>query len=90
MLKAYGQGGSVSVEEKFASDFERTYKYHEFLGESELKGKMFKHYRFWVGSSEYSKEEFAILLDGVIQEAKNLEIEVRPQDEIDSLLSEME
>lgn len=90
MLKSYGQGGAVSVESKFAVDFERTYKYREYLGESELKGKMFKHYRFWVGSSEYSKEEFAILLDGVIQEAKNLGIEVRPQDEIDSLLSEME
>lgn len=90
MLKAYGQGGAVSVEEKFADDFERTYKYRELLGESELKGKLFKHYRFWVGSSEYSKDEFAILLDGVIQEAKNLGIEVRDQNEIDSLLSEME
>lgn len=90
MLKSYGQGGAVSVESKFASDFERTYKYREHLGESELKGKMFKHYRFWVGSSEYNKEEFAILLDGVIQEAKNLNIEVRPQEEIASMLAEME
>lgn len=90
MLKSYGQGGAVSVESKFANDFERTYKYREYLGESELKGKMFKHYRFWVGSSEYNKEEFAILLDGVIEEAKNLNIEVRPQEEIDSMLSEME
>ena len=90
MLKSYGQGGAVSVEAKFADDFERTYKYREYLGESELKGKTFKHYRFWVGSSEYSKSEFAILLDGVVQEAKNLGIEVRSQEEIDSMLSEME
>lgn len=90
MLKAYGQGGAVSVEAKFANDFERTYKYREYLGESELKGKVFKHYRFWVGSSEYSKDEFAILLDGVIQEAKNLGIETRPQEEIASMLAEME
>lgn len=90
MLKSYGQGGAVSVEAKFSSDFERTYKYREYLGESELKGKLFKHYRFWVGSSEYNKDEFAILLDGVIQEAKNLGIEVRPQEEIASMLAEME
>ena len=90
MLKSYGQGGAVSVEAKFANDFERTYKYREYLGESELKGKVFKHYRFWVGSSEYSKDEFAILLDGVIQEAKNLGIETRPQEEIASMLAEME
>ena len=90
MLKSYGQGGAVSVEERFADDFERTYKYREYLGKSDLKGKTFKHYRFWVGSSEYNREEFSVLLDGVVQEAKNLGIEVRPQEEIASMLAEME
>lgn len=89
MLKAYGQGGAVSVEAKFANDFERTYKYREYLGESELKGKKFKHYRFWVGSSEYNKDEFSILLDGVVREAKNLGIETRSPEEIKSMLEEM-
>ena len=89
LLKAYGQGGAVSVEERFAEDFERTYKYHEYLGESELKGKMFKHYRFWVGSSEYNATEFGILLDGVIQEAKGLGIETRPKEEIESMFEEL-
>lgn len=90
MLKSYGQGGAVSVEERFAEDFCRTYKYHEELGQSELNGKMFKHYRFWVGSSEYNKAEFAVLLDGVVQEAKNLGIEVKSEEEINSILKEME
>ena len=49
-----------------------------------------KHYRFWVGSSEYNKAEFAILLDGVVQEAKNLGIEVKSEEEINSILKEME
>lgn len=89
MLKSYGQGGAVSVEARFANDFERTYKYHEYLGESELKGKLFKHYRFWVGSSEYNRDEFSILLDGVVREAKNLGIETRSQEEINSMLEEM-
>ena len=90
MLRAYGQGGVVSVQEKDEERFVRSYKYHEYLGESMNKGKLFKHYQFWVGSSEYTRAEFAILLDGVIEEAKNLGIEVRPQEEIDSMLSEME
>lgn len=89
MLKAYGQGGVASVQEKDEERFIRSYKYHEYLGESMNKGKLFKHYHFWVGSSGYSKEEFAILLDGVIQEAKNLGIETRPQEEIDSMLEEL-
>jgi hypothetical protein len=86
MLKSYGQGGAVSVDQRFDSNFRRTYKYHEFLGESELNGKTFKHYRFWVGSSDYNKEEFSILLDGVVSEAKNLGIETKSKEEIDSIL----
>jgi len=89
MLQAYGQGGAVSVEERYEEKFKRTYKYHEYLGESTLNGKVFKHYRFWVGSSEYNREEFSILLDGVLQEAKNLGIETKTEEEIQSLLGEL-
>ena len=89
-LKCYGQGGAVSVKAKYAERFERSNKYTEKLGVSELNGEIFHHYRFWVGSHEYNRDEFAILLDGVIQEAKNLGIEVRPQEEIDSMLKEFE
>lgn len=71
MLKRYGQGGAVSVEQKYAEDFKRSYKYHEILGESQLNGKTFEHFRFWVGSSEYDTEEMSILIDGVVYEAKN-------------------
>ena len=90
MLKAYGQGAAASVQEKDEERFCRSYKYHEYIGESELNGKTFKHYRFWVGSSEYNRDEFTILLDGVVNEAKNLGLETRPQDEIDALLREYE
>ncbi len=85
-LKAYGQGGAVSVEERYAEDFKRSYKYHEKLGESELNGKTFVHFRFWVGSSEYNTEEMSILIDGVIREAKNLGIETMDEAELKSLI----
>lgn len=75
MLKSYGQGGAISVEERFADNFKRTYKYHESLGTSQLKGKTFEHFRFWVGSSEYNTYEMSILIDGIVQEAKQLGIE---------------
>lgn len=85
-LKCYGQGGAVSVEERFAEDFKRSYKYHEELGRSDLNGKTFVHFRFWVGSSEYNTEEMSILIDGVVKEAKNLGIETMPTEELNSLL----
>ena len=85
MLKRYGQGGAVSVEEKYAEDFKRSYKYNDFLGSSTLNGKTFQHFRFWVGSSEYDSEEMSILIDGVVYEAKNLGIETMPEEELKSL-----
>lgn len=75
MLRHYGQGGAISVQDKFTENFKRTYKYHESLGKSELKGKTFEHFRFWVGSSDYDKTEMAILIDGIVQEAKQMGIE---------------
>ena len=86
MLKSYGQGGAASVEERFVEDFKRTYKYSERLGETELNGKTFVHFRFWVGSHEYSRDEFSILLDGVVQEAKNLGIETMDEQNLKSLM----
>ena len=86
MLKRYGQGGAVSVEQKYAEDFKRSYKYNDFLGSSTLNGKTFQHFRFWVGSSEYNTEEMSILIDGVVYEAKNLGIETMATEELKSLL----
>lgn len=82
MLKRYGQGGAVSVQERFADSFRRTYKYNESLGKSELNGKMWEHFRFWIGSSEYNTQEMAIFLDGVIEEAKQLDIPTETPEEI--------
>lgn len=88
MLKAYGQGGAISVEERFCDNFKRTYKYHESLGKSQLKGKTFEHFRFWVGSSEYSQHEMSIFVDGIVQEAKQLDIEVLTPQELARLKDE--
>lgn len=88
MLRQYGQGGAISVQEKFAENFKRTYKYYESLGKSELKGKTFEHFRFWVGSSEYNTQEMSILIDGIVQEAKQLNIEVLTPLEIARLKDE--
>ena len=72
MLKRYGQSEMVSV---LASvPFGKYVKYFDEVGESELKGKLFKHYRVYQGSSEFSTEEMTIFLDGVVSEAKDLGI----------------
>ena len=88
MLKSYGQGGALSVEERFAEDFKRSYKYHESMGTSKLNGKTFEHFRFWVGSSQYNTQEMGVLIDGIVQEAKQLDIEILTPAEIARLCDE--
>jgi hypothetical protein len=43
---------------------------------------LFSHYRVYKGSSEYDTREMAVLIDGIISEAKELDIETLPPAEI--------
>ena len=81
MLKAYGQGGVAKIPHTCAEDFQRAFPYHEkheSLPDEEKAG----YYRFWVGSSQYDTQEMSILIDGVVQEAKALEIETATPEEL--------
>lgn len=86
-LKDYGQGGAVSVEQKYADDFKRAWKYHESIGVSELNGKTFEHFRFWVGSHLYDTHEMSILIDGIVSECKALEIDTATPEELERIKS---
>lgn len=80
MLKRYGQSEMVSV---LASvPFGKFVKYYDEVGESELKGKLFKHYRVYQGSSEFNTEEMSVFLDGVVSEAKELGIPTETPEQI--------
>ena len=50
-------------------------KYYEEIGKGKVNDKEFTHYKVYKGSSEYDSKEMSILIDGVIQEAKQLDIE---------------
>lgn len=72
MLKRYGQSEMVSVLADVP--FGKYVKYFDKVGESELNGKLFKHYRVYQGSSEFNTREMSIFIDGVVSEAKQLGI----------------
>ena len=86
MLKRYGQSDIVSVLSTINP--KRHFKYYEVLGKGFSKGKEYTHYKVTVGSSEYDTREMSILLDGIIDEAKALDIEVISEQEKSLLLSE--
>ena len=73
MLKHYGQSQVVSI----VSEVNITgyFKYYEVIGTSTLNNKEFNHIRVFKGSSEYDTKEMSIFIDGIVQEAKQLDIE---------------
>ena len=77
MLIDYGQSEMVSILSEI--DVKGYFKYYKLAGTSILNGKEFNHYKIYKGSSEYDTKEMSILLNGVVQEAKNLGIKTRLQ-----------
>jgi hypothetical protein len=85
MLKRYGQSEMISVLSHI--DIGGFIKYYEEAGESYLNGKLFKHYKVYKGSSEFSTEEMSIFLDGVVGEAKELGIPTETPEQIAKMKS---
>ena len=88
MLKRYGQREVVSV--LSAINVKGYFKYYDEFGRGTVDGKEFTHYKVYKGSSEYDTREMAILLDGIIDEAKALDIDVISEREKSLLLEEWE
>ena len=88
MLKAYGQSEFVSVRSDI--DVKGYFKYYEEYGKGHVEGREFTHYKVYKGSSEFDSREMAILLDGIIQEAKAQGIETITPAEKQRMISEIE
>lgn len=83
MLKRYGQSEMVSVVSEI--DVRGYFKYYEAVGETELQGKNFTHYRVFKGSSEYDTREMSILVDGIVSECHEVGIETMTPSELAKL-----
>ena len=86
MLKRYGQSEVVSV----LSDVnvKGYFKYFEVFGKGYIKDKEFIHYKVFKGSSEYDTREMSIFIDGIMDEAKNLDIDIISESEKALLLED--
>lgn len=86
MLIDYGQSEMVSILSEI--EVKGYFKYYKLAGTSILNGKEFNHYKIYKGSSEYDTKEMSILLNGVVQEAKNLGIKTKDYIELERLVEE--
>ena len=90
MLKRYGQREAklISVVADAVDIIYRATQNHCCeVGESELNGKTFKHLAILIGSSQYDTKQMATLIDGIVSEAKELDIETMTPNEIAELKS---
>lgn len=72
-LKKYGQVLIVPVGKDKKPD--GYFKYFEFEGRRQLNGVIVDFYKVFKGSSEYDSKEMSILIDGIVQDCKELDIE---------------
>jgi hypothetical protein len=92
MLTRYGQREkqliSIIAEEEALKMIYRAVDNHCCeVGESELNGKTFKHLAILIGSSQYDSRQMAILIDGIVSEAKDLNIETMTPNQLAELKS---
>ena len=83
MLKRYGVYEVVSVRSDIKVD--GYFRYYEAIGQSDLDGKEFTHYKIYKGSSEMDSKEFSVLLDGLISECEGVGIPTLTKTEVERL-----
>lgn len=86
MVLRYGVLEFVSVRKDAWESVKRAFDYCIVKGESELKGQTYIHARVGVGTHNYNTKEMAKFIDGVVSEAKQLEIETLDDKRINELV----
>ena len=83
MLKDYGQSEIISMKSNINPN--GYFKYFEKIGTGYVNGSEFTHYKIFKGSSEFDTMEMKYLIDGVIQEAENLDIPTLSKEQIERM-----
>ena len=82
-LEQYGQSFLVPVE--VGTVPKGYFRHYRYVTTNQINGKDADWYKVMKGSSDFDSREMSILIDGVVQDAKDLDIEVLPEEEIERL-----
>ena len=82
-LEEYGQSFLVPVE--VGTVPKGYFRHYRYVTTNQINGKDADWYKVMKGSSDFDSREMSILIDGVVQDAKALDIEVLPEEEIERL-----
>lgn len=90
LLKDYGQFTYVCVHPKAVEAVKRQWREVEEIGEVNINGTIATQLLCYYGSSTYDVEEFSRLLDGTMQEMRNIGIPTPADEQIERSLKEWE
>lgn len=88
MLEDYGV--SLLVPLTLNNNPDGFFKYYKFHEKGRIKNTECNWYKVYKGSSEYNSKEMSILLNGVVQEAKNLGIMTLDEMELERMIEQWE
>ena len=88
VLDRYGVFTHIIVKENMVDRIINEWRTVRILGEITVNGKTGIQMQCFFGSSTYDKKEFSVLLDGVIQEAKEIGIQFISQEDQARMISE--
>ena len=90
MLKRYGKYTYVCVKPNVVDAMKLQWRECEVVGEIEINGQKAVQMLCYFGSSTYNTQEFSVLLEGVIDEMKEMGLTPPPSREMRRVLEEME
>jgi len=82
MLKQYGITISTMIPIEKEEEFKQMAKYYELESTIENNGKLFKHYKMYLPSSQMNTKQMSVLIDGVVSECHEMGIETMTPDEL--------
>lgn len=71
-LRKYGKYTYVLLDEKAVEKFKRLWRETEVVGKVDVNGRKAVQLLCYYGSSTYNTKEFSVLLDGIIEDMKDL------------------
>lgn len=90
MLKRYGQYTYILVKPGAVESVRRQWRESEVIGEINVNGTKSVQMLCYYGSSMYDSREFAVLLDGVVSEMRDMGLETPLPADIRRAIKEME
>lgn len=88
MLERYGVFTHIVVKPVAVKRVMTEWRTVRELGKVEIGGKTGVQLQCFYGSSQYSKEEFSVLLNGVIEEAKEIGVEFISKEDVARMIAE--